>query len=369
MQLVKRIFNTGMVNESAPVAALKAGEVSWQSPSNIALIKYWGKKGFQIPANPSISITLLKSHTETTVVFKPADSLGNPKINFFFKGKPNETFAKKIKAYFEHIKDELPFIQHLDFEIHSHNTFPHSAGIASSASAMSALALCLCSIEKILSGSKEKEGPEFFTRASHFARIGSGSASRSVFGQLVSWGLSADIPDSSDQVATPFQNQINPIFKNFQDSILLVSRGEKKVSSRAGHGLMNGNPFAPARYKQASANLGEILNAIETGDIDKFIQIVESEALTLHGMMMSSTPGYMLMEPNTVEIIKKIQDFREQSGAKLCFTLDAGPNVHVLYPNIEQERVTNFIERNLQQHCADGQWINDEMGNGPKRLK
>jgi diphosphomevalonate decarboxylase len=358
-----------MVKDPDSVEALKSGEVSWQSPSNIALIKYWGKKGFQLPANPSLSITLSKSYTETTVAFKPANAWGNPQINFFFEGDKNEAFAKKIRSYFENIRDELPFIQQLDFEIYSHNTFPHSAGIASSASAMSALALCLCSIEKILSGSKENEGPDFFTRASHFARIGSGSASRSVFGQLASWGLSADIPKSSDLVATPFQHQINPIFKNFQDSILLVSKGEKKVSSTAGHGLMNGNPFAPARYKQASANLGEILKAIETGDIDKFIQIVESEALTLHGMMMSSTPGYMLMEPNTIEIIKKIQELREQSGAKLCFTLDAGPNVHVLYPKVEQKRVTEFIESNLQQHCADGQWINDEMGNGPKRLK
>lgn len=364
---MKRIFKTGMVNESAPVAALKAGEVSWQSPSNIALIKYWGKKGFQIPANPSLSITLSRSFSETTVKYKPV-AAGKPQINFFFDGKPNETFAKKIKAYFGHIKDELPFIQHLDFEIRSRNTFPHSAGIASSASAMSALALCLCSIEKKLSGSAEADDQPFFERASYFARIGSGSASRSAFGRLASWGKSAFIPGSSDLVATPYKQPINAIFENFQDSILLVSKGEKKVSSRAGHGLMENNPFAQARYGQASENLGNIIFAIETGDIDRFIQIVESEALTLHGMMMSSTPGYMLMEPGTVEIIKKIQAFREQSGAKLCFTLDAGPNVHVLYPKFEQNTIEEFIKLELQHYCVNGQWINDEMGDGPKRM-
>jgi len=358
-----------MIKYPDSVETLQSGEVSWQSPSNIALIKYWGKKGFQLPANPSLSITLSKSYTETTVAFKPANTLGNPQINFFFEGDKNEAFAKKIKVYLGNIKDELPFIQHLDFEIHSRNTFPHSAGIASSASAMSALALCLCSIDNSLKGLEDANDEQFFYRASHFARIGSGSASRSVFENMSSWGKSESIPDSSDLTASPFKMPMHEIFKGFQDSILLVSKGEKKVSSRAGHGLMDNNPFAEARYLQASENLGSIMPSIETGGIDKFIQIVESEAFTLHGMMMSSTPGYILMEPNTIEIIKKIQTFREQSGAKLCFTLDAGPNVHVLYPKVEQGRVVDFIERNLQQHCADGQWINDEMGNGPKRLK
>lgn len=343
---------------------IKTGTVAWQSPSNIALIKYWGKKGFQIPANSSLSITLSSSYTETKVDFKP----GNGKISFYFDGIKNQTFETKILSYFQKISADLPFVELLDFEIHSHNTFPHSAGIASSASAMSALALCLCSIESELLEANISEGSAFFHKASNFARIGSGSAARSVFGKLSSWGKSEFIPESSDLFASPFVLPLHPVFENYHDTILIVSKGEKKVSSRAGHGLMDGNPFAPARYNQASENLGKLIKTLESGDLSQFITIVESEALTLHGMMMASTPGYILMEPNTLTIIKNIQAFREQSGTNLCFTLDAGANVHVLYPEIVKTAAREFIKNELKPLCHNGEMIDDEMGDGPKKI-
>lgn len=341
------------------------GTVTWQSPSNIALIKYWGKKGFQLPANPSLSITLSESYTETKVDFKP----GNGNIKFYFEGNRNLIFETKILQYFPKISDELPIVKLLDFEIHSKNTFPHSAGIASSASAMSALALCLCSINDQTSKDQNHYNSEFFRQASNLARIGSGSASRSVYGKLVSWGKADCIPGSSDDFASPFHLPVHPVFNNFLDTILIVSKGEKKVSSRAGHGLMDQNPFAGARYNQAYDNLKKILETIEKGDLSGFMAIVENEALTLHGMMMASRPGYMLMEPNTLLIIKKIHDFREQSGANLCFTLDAGPNVHVLYPETENIRVKDFIQNELKPLCENGTMIEDKMGEGPKRVE
>ncbi len=343
----------------------KSGTVAWQSPSNIALIKYWGKKGFQIPANPSLSITLSASYTETKIDYKPGTGL----IDFYFEGKNNPAFEKKIQSYFDTISNELNFLTKLDFIIDSHNTFPHSAGIASSASAMSALALCLCSIEQEISGDPKMADSDFYRRASYFARIGSGSASRSVYGKLSSWGISAFIPDSSDKFATPFELPIHKAFQNFNDTILIVSKGEKKVSSRAGHSLMDGNPFAPARYLQASQNMGKLIKAIESGDLAAFIAVVESEALTLHGMMMASMPGYILMEPGTLQIIKKIQTYREQSGVNLCFTLDAGSNVHVLYPETDKAAVLEFIEQALKPLCESGKMIDDKMGNGPKRIR
>ncbi|MCF8365477.1 MAG: hypothetical protein K9H16_06830 [Bacteroidales bacterium] len=344
--------------------SIKSGLVSWQSPSNIALIKYWGKKGFQIPANASLSITLSESVTRTKIEYRP----GTGKMLFYFEDKKNQAFAGKIAKYMEIIADELPYVKYLDFEIQSRNTFPHSAGIASSASAMSALALCLCSIENDISKNNLEENKNFYQRASHFARIGSGSASRSVYGKLSSWGKSEFIPDSSDLFASPVQFTVHPFFENFQDTILIVSKGEKKVSSSAGHGLMKENPFARSRYSQASANLAKLIHALKTGNSEDFIAIVENEALTLHGMMMASNPGYILMKPNTVAIIKKIQDFREQSGVNLCFTLDAGPNVHVLYPETERAGAGAFIEQELKPLCEAGQIIYDKMGNGPQRI-
>lgn len=343
---------------------LKSGNIGWQSPSNIALVKYWGKKGFQIPANPSLSITLSKSFTETKMNYKP----GSGQIEFKFEGNKNQGFALTIQGYFDTISTELPFVKLLDFEILSGNTFPHSAGIASSASAMSALALCLCSLENEVLDRPENKSPEFYQRASYFARLGSGSASRSVFGDYASWGKSQFIPGSSDLFASPLSFLVHPVFKDYQDTILIVSKGKKKVSSRVGHDLMNENPFSASRYRQALQNLGKLFTALQDGDQDIFVKIVENEALTLHGMMMASTPGYLLMAPNTVTIIKKIQHFREQSGLKLCFTLDAGPNVHLLYADVDKIQVMDFVEAELKTLCENNMIIDDEMGKGPNRI-
>ncbi|MBE0640162.1 MAG: diphosphomevalonate decarboxylase [Bacteroidales bacterium] len=346
----------------------KIGRAAWQSPSNIALIKYWGKKGFQIPANASVSMTLSEATTQTIVDYRPANEPGQISFDFLFDGKPNPAFATKLKGYFETIVPELPFLTHYHFEIHSSNSFPHSAGIASSASAMSALALCLCSIEQQISNDMEAEDAAFFVKASHLARIGSGSAARSVYGGFVSWGKTPSITDSADEYATPLNKEIHPVFQHLKDSILIISKGEKKVSSRAGHGLMVRHPYAKARYIHAEKNLELLLQTLKTGNLNDFTAIVENEALTLHAMMMASNPGFLLTETGTLQVIGRISQFRLNTGIPVCFTLDAGPNVHLLYPEKDEIAVNAFIERELLVFCENDRMIDDKMGIGPKKL-
>ncbi|NCA85174.1 MAG: diphosphomevalonate decarboxylase [Clostridia bacterium] len=346
----------------------KSGEVSWQSPSNIALIKYWGKKGFQLPANPSLSFTLSTSVTRTSMAYTPTADPEHFKVELMLNGKINLEFSEKVKAYFNILQEQVPFLKFFDFEIYTVNTFPHSAGIASSASAMSALALCLCDMEQMISNVPNTEKMNFFEKASHCARIGSGSAARSVYGGLVSWGKIKSLPQTSDRYATPIKKNIHPIFENYQDSILIVNREEKKVSSRQGHQLMIKHPFAQARYTQAVNNLETLLQVFATGDLEQFINITEQEAFTLHGMMMSSMPGYLLMQPNTLNIINALHSYRAQSGVPVSFTLDAGPNVHVLYPQQYVAPVQDFINNELKQWCVEETVINDKMGNGPERI-
>ncbi len=346
----------------------KSGEVSWQSPSNIALIKYWGKKGFQLPANPSLSFTLSESVTRTSMSYKPAADPEHFKLELMFEGKINRQFSNKVKAYFNLLQEQIPFLKFFDYEINTTNTFPHSAGIASSASAMSSLALCLCDMEHIIGNVPDSEKMKFYEKASFCARIGSGSAARSVYGGVVSWGEIKTAPGTSDLYATPIKQNIHPVFENYHDSILIVNRGEKKVSSTQGHQLMNNHPFASARYTQAANNLEKLLEVLSAGDLETFISITEQEALTLHGMMMSSMPGYILMEPNTLNVINAIRSYRAESGVPVSFTLDAGPNVHVLYPQQYASQVQDFIKQELLQWCVDGAIINDHMGTGPERI-
>lgn len=345
----------------------KSANIKWKSPSNIALIKYWGKHNNQLPRNPSLSITLRESTTSTEIDYRIKSKSEGLSIDFFFEGKPAKDFADRIDKFLNKQTPKFPFLNQIHLEINSSNTFPHSSGIASSASAFSALALCLMNISESFSGNK-KTGTEFYKAASELARLGSGSASRSVYGGYVVWGAHQDFPEYSDNYAVPVCTKIHPIFQNYHDAILIVSGETKKVGSSAGHALMEGHDFAQARYDQANRNLVMMHKVLETGNLDQFIEIVENEALSLHGLMMSSNPGYLLMEYNTIRIINIIRDFRAETNIPLCFTLDAGPNVHLLYPDQNRKEVLHLIKSELIPLCDNKRWIDDGLGKGPAQL-
>lgn len=349
--------------------SVEQGNFQWSAPSNIALVKYWGKKDNQIPANPSVSFTLNNCKTITKLAFakKQASTplhATDSRFSFdlLFEGKPKEDFKPKIQKFFERIEIYLPFLKDYHFTIDTENTFPHSSGIASSASGMAALAMNLMSLEKALNPEMTEE--YFFQKASLLARLGSGSACRSVKGQVVVWGNHTNITGSSDLFGVEFPNAIHDNFKNFQDTILLVDKGEKQVSSTVGHDLMHDHPFAERRFEQAHENLHQLITIFENGDLDAFIKVVESEALTLHAMMMTSMPYFILMKPHTLEIINTIWKFRNETKIPVCFTLDAGANVHVLYPENVATAVLHFIKNELVGYCQNGQYICDKIGNG-----
>ena len=284
---------------------INSGSFTWQSPSNIALVKYWGKSEPQIPKNTSISLTLNNCHTTTTLEFskKEKTSIGF-NVEVIFEGKIKEDFKPKILKFFKRIQKYVPFITEYDYIIKTENSFPHSSGIASSASGMSALALCLMSIEKDLN---PKISNEYFTqKASFLARLGSGSAARSIEGEIVVWGQHNEIPNSSNHYGIKFPFKIHENFKNYQNTILLVDKGEKQVSSTVGHNLMVNHPYANQRFEQANENNSKLSEILQTGDLNAFVNLVESEALTLHAMMMTSNPYFILIKPNTLKIIEKI---------------------------------------------------------------
>ena len=356
------LFTSSLISDTQKYS----GQVSWQSPSNIALIKYWGKFGVQLPKNASLSFGLSEAYSETSIKFS-SKSLEKAKHSFFFEGEENPIFGDKVLRFINDLDLVFPFLKQLDLQIESKNSFPHSAGIASSASSMSALALCLCSIEQKVIGTLQDEN-DFFTKASYAARLGSGSASRSVYSGFSVWGEFFELVESSNDYAVPFTYEVHPLFMQLRDSILIVSDTEKSVSSRAGHALMNGHPYADARIAQSKQNMTWLLAALQQGDIDRFIEVVENEAMSLHGLMMSSKPWYSLLHPNTLRILDKVRAFREKTGVFISFTLDAGPNVHLLYTRDDEIQVMKFIEKELLDYCVERKVIHDHIGFGPKRI-
>jgi diphosphomevalonate decarboxylase len=338
------------------------GRIAWRSPSNIALIKYWGKRPVQIPANPSLSMTLSRAYTEMALEYFPKEE-GAPFLEFLFEGRQNGKFADKISYFLHSLAADFPEIENYTFKVTSSNTFPHSTGIASSASSMSALGLCVAEFLSLLNGTTLQ-----ISEASRLSRLASGSASRSVYGGFVIWGKIPEMEETSDEFAVPFPYRISPVFSELKDAILVVSSKEKDVSSRAGHSLMDSHPYSQKRYQLASANLLGLSEALKTGDVEQFVRITESEALNLHALMLSSPQAYLLFEPGTIQLIKAVRQFRKETSLPVCFTLDAGPNVHLIYPKLYQQVVTDWISHELSKYCENGRWIDDEIGNGPEKI-
>ena len=332
--------------------------VGWKSPANIALVKYWGKYGEQLPCNPSVSLTLNHSTTSMMMAYKKSDSF---QLTFYFDGFENQKFEKKIKKFLEGQFLRFPWLTTARLTLESSNTFPHSSGIASSASSMSALCLCLLSMDEKIAHHKCES---FFSKASELSRLASGSASRSLFGGLVSWG------DISQYEATPIpEMNIHPIFNNYCDSVLIVDDTEKSVSSRAGHSLMSNHPFAEQRFIRARKNYDDLMIAIKNGDQKSFIEIVEEEALMLHALMMTSMPSYILLKPLSLLLIEEVRSYRQQTGHNVCFTIDAGPNLHLLYPLEEECEIKKWIDTSLSPGLTGQKIIHDKVGLGPTRLE
>ena len=338
--------------------ALEKGHVEWKSPSNIAIVKYWGKKHFQKPTNPSISFSLDYCYSQTRIEFNRS---GKFELDYFFEGKDRSEFSERIKKYIQILSKEAPELQEYKFTIHSKNSFPHSAGIASSASSFSALALGLANIlfpESSLDSIRSK--------ASNWARQGSGSASRSVFGGFTMWGSLDEVNQSSDLYAIPLKVKEKSFYNSLQDTILIIDKDEKSVSSSIGHNLMTNHKFHEQRIQIAQENILVLLKAIEMEDFELFGSICEEEALMLHALMMTSNPPYILMKPNSLLLIEKIKKFREDTGTPIYFTLDAGPNIHLISREEDKSKVKPFIEEELVPLSIDV--IYDHIGSGPQKL-
>jgi diphosphomevalonate decarboxylase len=306
---------------------------------NIAFIKYWGNQddSLRIPANSSLSMNLDGLETRTTVQFDT--SLESDQL--ILNGKTIEGDALiRVSAVLDHLRG-LADLKTAAL-VRSENSFPAGAGIASSASAFAALvlagatALGLCLSERELS---------------QLARIGSGSASRSIPGGFVEWQAGSDHDSSyASSIA-------DPDHWDLVDYIVLVSSQHKEVGSSQGHQLAASSPLQEARVSDANRRLEICRNALLEKDFPAFAEVVEQDSNIMHSVMMTSSPPLFYWEPGTLEIINAVQEWRKE-GVQVCYTIDAGPNVHLICPGTEAEvlkrRLASLVNINSVLKCTPG---------------
>lgn len=301
-----------------------------KSPSNIAFIKYWGKKNTQEPINPSMSMTLENCYTltELTVLAGQEDI----KVDFFLDGMMNEKFQLRVIKYIKSLGEKYPVLNHCHFKIETSNTFPHSSGIASSASGFSALALCL--------GAFLKDQGILNDSVSSLARLGSGSACRSLVSPFAFWGNSDEVIGSSDEEAIEFPCEAMP---ELSDIIFLLETKEKSHSSSLGHEEMNFHPYKKVRIEQVKRRIKELKSAFSKGDFSSLGKIIEEEALELHALMMTSPHPFWLMSPETLNLMNYIKELRI-GGLDAFFTLDAGANLHLISLKKDQDKIIEKVK-------------------------
>ena len=332
--------------------ALSGGKATCRAGSNIAFIKYWGVvdaamsvgggqppvagEGLNIPLNNSISMTLADAHTTTTVAWE--DSACLPEDTVTIDGvQLGGPAAERVVAHLDRLRGLAGVSDRA--RVVSNNNFPMASGIASSASGFAALTVAGAAALGLRLDA---------TRLSAVARLGSGSASRSLFGGFVEWergwregkseeergvsgGPSLLRLDSalldSRSVARQMHDESHWALR---DVIAIVSAGAKRVSSSSGHRLAATSPLNAARTACVGAWLETVRRAIAERDISLLGPVLEADALAMHGVMMTSTPSLLYWEPGTLEVLHAVRAWREEEGVPVYFTIDAGPNVHLI---------------------------------------
>jgi diphosphomevalonate decarboxylase len=313
------------------------GKATAVANPNIAFIKYWGKadEALNLPANPSLSMNLAALTTVTTVEFRlklVADVVA-------IDDHPAEGQAlARVAAQLDRVR-ALAGIK-ARAQVASRSDFPAGTGLASSASAFAALTLAATRATGLFLSEAE---------LSRVARLGSGSACRSVPAGFVLW--------DGDDEGTSFARQVAPPEHwNLQDVIAIISRQHKAVGSRDGHSLAPSSPLHVARLAAVPALLAAVLAGIEHCDLGVMGPAMEADALAMHGVMMTSCPSLLYWLPATVAVLQAVRAWRRE-GLDVFFTMDAGPNVHCIC----QEAAARDLERRLRAVVG----VEDVVVSGP----
>ena len=294
--------------------------------SNIAFIKYWGNRDnhLRLPANSSLSMNLAELHTTTSVQWSRDLHADMLRIN---DAPASDVALARVREHLNVLRTCLN--TGLFARVESCNNFPMGTGIASSASAFAALTLA--AVSAFGSDLTERE-------LSALARLGSGSAARSIPSGIVEWKAGGSDESSCAETFAECDHW------DLIDVIAIISRKHKRVGSSAGHQTAETSVLQAARVASASDRLREIKTAITRRDFDLFARIVEEDSNLMHAVMMTSDPPLFYWQPLSLQIMEAVRRWRIDDGLQVCYTLDAGPNVHCICAAADARTVASKIQ-------------------------
>lgn len=294
------------------------------APSNIAFIKYWGRKNqsLRLPENGSISMNLSNLQTTTTVEFNTsfiADEV-------IFNGQKETDAENRITDHIKRVR-HMANIQ-MKAKIKTENNFPTGTGLSSSASGFAALTVAAVAASGLKLSEKE---------LSILARLGSGSACRSIPDGFVEWV-------DGDTSETSFASSLyNPDYWDIVDVIAIVSNQKKDTPSSMGHALASSSPFFETRKHHMQEKVTLCKTFLAEKDFTKFGELLEAEALELHAIYLTSLPSLIYLLPGSLQVMHMVKKWR-QDGIPVYFTLNTGQDIHLICPREYQKKVVDLVE-------------------------
>ena len=323
-------------------------------PSNIAFLKYWGKRSVnkQWAANNSISMTLSHCVTMTQAkVFEGADH------EFYFANKfhpRNSKFAKKAYLHLDFLCNQLKTTHKL--QVYSKNLFPSGCGIASSASGFGALTLAVIATLKETTDWSQLESIGLCKeKISQLSRLGSGSSCRSFWGGFVQWNIGASYDTQKTLQLFPDDHW------KLWDVIILFSTHEKSVPSSQAHKDAWTSPLFSSRLDAIKTKECHLIESLQNKDLDALGRIIEKEALEMHQVMMTSTPPAFYLEPESLNFLSWLIETRLKTGIKVFYTIDAGPNIHLICDTENKNKIIKILADEHPQI----RYLVDQIGKGP----
>lgn len=287
-----------------------------QAPSNIALIKYMGKKdaSTNIPMNASLSYTL--DHLLSSVSLEPLPGKQDFWEPLSIPGtSPFALSLKGQKRFLDHLaflKKQLGSDQ--AFVVKSATNFPQGAGLASSASSFAALTKCAVSAITEIQNSASLSSLEM----AKLSRMGSGSSCRSFFSPWALWERE-DVKD------------VDLPYKKLHHEVILISHDEKKIASSEAHSRVQTSEHYNQRAERAQTNLSDLLTALQTQNWAKAYAICWNEFQDMHKLFATCEQPFSYMNENAEKVLRQLQKFWDKLGDGPLVTMDAGPNIHLLY--------------------------------------
>lgn len=311
-----------------------------QAHPNIAFIKYWGNadESLRLPANPSISMNLEGISTITTVEWGKDE-----KDSLIINGHTADAQAlARVVRHLDVIRKRAGI--NLRAQVTSENNFPMGAGIASSASSFAALTVAAFAAAGVIVDERE---------LSCVARLGSGSASRSIPAGYVEWCTGNTHEESYAFTVADAKHW------DLVDVVAVISEGHKAVGSREGHTTATTSDFQAARVASAPTRLKICRQALLDRDFETFATVVEQDSNMMHAVMMTSKPPLFYWKAASLTVMEAVRQWRSE-GIPVCYTLDAGPNVHCITMSAYQDeigiRLTHIegVLRVLKAACGGG---------------